>query len=82
MTPPAELVVPAAMTSISEQQSCVEAVWGSQKRERSMTTNIRRGNIPNAPSGVGPYLDEIYTLKGFFGDWAMIYRSQNAGLFT
>jgi homogentisate 1,2-dioxygenase len=44
-----------------------------------MTTNMRRGNIPNAPSGLGPYLDEVYTLKGFFGDWSMIFRSQNTG---
>jgi hypothetical protein len=44
-----------------------------------MTTNIRRGNIPNAPSGVGPCLDEIYTQKGFFGDWSMVFRSQNIG---
>ncbi|MFZ0205576.1 MAG: homogentisate 1,2-dioxygenase [Roseiarcus sp.] len=44
-----------------------------------MTTNMRRGKIPNAPNGVGPYLDEIYTLKGFFGDWAMVFRSQNVG---
>ncbi len=44
-----------------------------------MTTNMRRGKIPNAPSGVGPYLDEIYTVKGFFGDWAMVFRSQNVG---
>jgi homogentisate 1,2-dioxygenase len=44
-----------------------------------MATNIRRGQIPNAASGVGPYLDELYTLKGFFGDWAMVFRSQNTG---
>ena len=44
-----------------------------------MTTNIRRGQIPNAPSGVGPHLDEIYTVKGFFGDWAMVFRSHNVG---
>src|SRR5919108_5199400 len=42
-----------------------------------MSSNIRRGTIPHAPTGVGPYLDELYTLKGFFGDWAQIYRTRN-----
>lgn len=42
-----------------------------------MTSNIRRGVIPHALTGTGPHLDEIYTLKGFFGDWAQIYRTRN-----
>jgi len=42
-----------------------------------MASIIRKGKIPHAPAGVGPYLDEVYTLKGFFGDWAMLYRSRN-----
>lgn len=42
-----------------------------------MTSIIRKGTIPHAPTGVGPYLDELYTLKGFFGDWAQLYRTRN-----
>ena len=44
-----------------------------------MTTNIRRGKVPHSQTGVSPYLDEIYTIKGFFGDWAMLYRTHNVG---
>lgn len=42
-----------------------------------MTSIIRKGTIPHAATGVGPYLDELYTLKGFFGDWATMYRTRN-----
>jgi len=42
-----------------------------------MTSIIRQGTIPHHPTGVGPYLDELYTLKGFFGDWAQMYRTRN-----
>jgi homogentisate 1,2-dioxygenase len=42
-----------------------------------MSSIIRKGTIPHAPTGVGPYLDELYTLKGFFGDWAQLYRTRN-----
>src|SRR5947207_2719251 len=42
-----------------------------------MSSIVRKGKIPHALTGVGPYLDEIYTLKGFFGDWAQIYRTRN-----
>jgi homogentisate 1,2-dioxygenase len=44
-----------------------------------MASNIRKGKIPHAPQGVGEYVDEIYTLGGFFGDWAHIYRHGNMG---
>ncbi len=44
-----------------------------------MASNIRKGKIPNPPPGVGEYIDEIYTLGGFFGDWAHIYRHGNMG---
>lgn len=44
-----------------------------------MASNIRRGKIPHAPQGTGEYIDEVYTLGGFFGDWAHIYRRGNMG---
>lgn len=44
-----------------------------------MTTNIRRGKVPHSQTGITPYLDEIYTIQGFFGDWAMLYRTHNVG---
>jgi homogentisate 1,2-dioxygenase len=44
-----------------------------------MASNIRKGKIPNPPQGVGEYVDEIYTLGGFFGEWAHIYRHGNMG---
>lgn len=44
-----------------------------------MTTNIRRGKVPHSQTGITPYLDEIYTVEGFFGDWAMLYRTHNVG---
>ncbi len=39
--------------------------------------SIRKGKIPYAPSGVGDYTEEIYSLKGFFGEWAHLYRREN-----
>jgi homogentisate 1,2-dioxygenase len=45
-----------------------------------MASNIRRGKIPHSPQGTGEYLDEVYTLGGFFGDWAHIFRRGNMGL--
>jgi homogentisate 1,2-dioxygenase len=44
-----------------------------------MASNIRRGKIPHSPQGTGEYIDEVYTLGGFFGDWAHIYRRGNMG---
>jgi homogentisate 1,2-dioxygenase len=44
-----------------------------------MASNIRRGKIPHSPQGTGEYVDEVYTLGGFFGDWAHIYRRGNMG---
>ena len=44
-----------------------------------MASNIRRGKIPHGPQGTGEYIDEVYTLGGFFGDWAHIYRRGNMG---
>src|SRR6202451_158259 len=45
-----------------------------------MASNIRRGKIPHSPQGTGEYLDEVYTLGGFFGEWAHIFRRGNMGL--
>jgi homogentisate 1,2-dioxygenase len=44
-----------------------------------MASNIRRGKIPHSPQGTGEYIDEVYTLGGFFGDWAHIFRRGNMG---
>jgi homogentisate 1,2-dioxygenase len=44
-----------------------------------MASNIRKGKIPHSPQGTGEYVDEVYTLGGFFGDWAHIYRRGNTG---
>jgi homogentisate 1,2-dioxygenase len=44
-----------------------------------MASNIRRGKIPHSPQGTGDYIDQVYTLGGFFGDWAHIYRKGNMG---
>lgn len=44
-----------------------------------MASNIRRGKIPHSPQGTGGYIDEVYTLGGFFGEWAHIYRRGNMG---
>lgn len=44
-----------------------------------MPSNLRRGHVPRAPQGVSEHLDEIYTIDGFFGDWAHLYRRRNPG---
>jgi len=42
-----------------------------------MPSNVRRGRIPRAPQGVDELVDELYTITGFFGPWAHIYRRHN-----
>lgn len=42
-----------------------------------MARSIRRGEIPYAPTGTGEYVEEIFSLKGFFGEWAHLYRRRN-----
>jgi homogentisate 1,2-dioxygenase len=42
-----------------------------------MASNTRKGRIPYRTTGMGPYVDEIYSLKGFFGDWAHMFRRNN-----
>lgn len=42
-----------------------------------MASINRRGQIPHPPSGIGDLVDETFTIKGFFGPWANIYRQRN-----
>ncbi len=42
-----------------------------------MASNVRRGTIPYKTTGFGEYVDEIYSLQGFFGEWAHMYRRNN-----
>ena len=42
-----------------------------------MASNIRRGTIPHRATGVGELVDEVYSLKGFFGEWAHLFRRHN-----
>lgn len=42
-----------------------------------MASNVRRGKVPYPPTGVGEYVDEVYSLKGFFGEWAHMWRRHN-----
>jgi homogentisate 1,2-dioxygenase len=45
-----------------------------------LSSNTRRGHVPRAPQGVSEHLDEIYTIDGFFGEWAHLFRSRNLGV--
>lgn len=47
-----------------------------------MASIIRKGEIPHTPQGfgAGDTVDEVYSLKGFFGDWAHLWRSRNPGI--
>jgi homogentisate 1,2-dioxygenase len=40
----------------------------------------RQGDVPHPPTGVPEHSDEVYTQKGFFGDWVHLYRRHNAGI--
>src|SRR2546423_1317777 len=42
-----------------------------------MASNMRKGKIPYRTTGVGKYVDETFTLGGFFGDWAHLFRRHN-----
>jgi homogentisate 1,2-dioxygenase len=42
-----------------------------------MASNLRKGKIPYRTTGVGEYVDETFTLGGFFGDWAHLFRRNN-----
>jgi homogentisate 1,2-dioxygenase len=38
---------------------------------------LRRGRIPVPPTGLSEYIDQAYSIKGFFGPWAHLYRRHN-----
>ncbi|HET6509010.1 MAG TPA: homogentisate 1,2-dioxygenase [Baekduia sp.] len=42
-----------------------------------MASVLRRGHVPHPPSGMSEFLDEVYTVKGFYGPWASLYRRRN-----
>ena len=42
-----------------------------------MASNVRRGEVPYKPTGTGEYVDEVYSLGGFFGEWAHMFRRHN-----
>ena len=42
-----------------------------------MASITRKGNIPVPTTGLSDYVDEIFTIGGFFGPWASIYRHHN-----
>lgn len=42
-----------------------------------MASNLRRGTIPVPPNGLSEYVDQAYTIRGFFGAWSHIFRKRN-----
>ena len=42
-----------------------------------MASILRRGRIPAPPTGISEYIDQVYTIKGFFGPWAQLFRKHN-----
>jgi hypothetical protein len=42
-----------------------------------MASILRRGRIPAPPTGISEYIDQVYSLKGFFGPWAQLFRKHN-----
>jgi homogentisate 1,2-dioxygenase len=42
-----------------------------------MPSTQRRGRVTRLPQGIDEFVDELYTVKGFFGPWAHIYRRHN-----
>lgn len=42
-----------------------------------MASILRRGRIPAPPTGISEFIDEVYTIKGFFGPWAHLFRKHN-----
>lgn len=42
-----------------------------------MASNTRKGRIPRRLTGVGEHVDEIFSLGGFFGEWAHLFRHNN-----
>ena len=42
-----------------------------------MASILRRGRIPVPPTGLSEYIDQVYSIKGFFGPWAQLFRRHN-----
>ncbi|MBS1677613.1 MAG: hypothetical protein JST08_09520 [Actinobacteria bacterium] len=42
-----------------------------------MSSNNRKGRIPYPGTGIGEYVDEAFTVQGFFGPWANVFRHRN-----
>jgi homogentisate 1,2-dioxygenase len=42
-----------------------------------MPSTERRGRVERLPQGIDDLVDELYTIKGFFGQWAHFYRHHN-----
>jgi homogentisate 1,2-dioxygenase len=38
---------------------------------------MRKGTIPHRTTGIGEHVDETFTLGGFFGEWAHLFRRNN-----
>ena len=47
-----------------------------------MSSILRRGRVPVPPTGISNYVDQVYTIKGFFGPWAHLYRKHNTAHVT
>ena len=47
-----------------------------------MASILRRGRIPVPPTGLSEYIDQVYSIRGFFGPWAHLYRQHNSGHVT
>jgi homogentisate 1,2-dioxygenase len=45
-----------------------------------MASITRKGRIPSTPQGYSEYVDEVFTLDGFFGDWAHMWRRRNPAI--
>jgi homogentisate 1,2-dioxygenase len=43
---------------------------------------LRRGRIPVPPTGLSEYVDQVYSIRGFFGPWAHLYRQHNSAHVT
>ena len=47
-----------------------------------MASILRRGKVPVPPNGISDYIDQVYTIKGFFGPWAQLFRQHNSAHVT
>jgi homogentisate 1,2-dioxygenase len=42
-----------------------------------MASITRKGEIPYPGTGIGEYVDQAFTVQGFFGPWANVFRRRN-----